>query len=515
MAPRRSSFPLRRFPLLLLAPILAVIALVAWGYGSPVGSSPDDDFHLASIWCGGASLSATCEPGAKADERTVPKDLLVQAVCFAHDGNASGACQGKNFGVHPDVVATSDRVNATGLYPPVFYFVTSVFAGPNVDVSVLAIRIFNSILFVGWIVLLWFLLPARRRPGLVIGVVVTAVPLGMSIVPSTNPSSWAILSAATLWLALVGYFESSGRRKIALGAFAVVAAVIGAGARSDSAVYSALAVVVAVILTARRDRAYLLSSLLGLAVIAMSIAFYFSGHQADVASTGFSGEGAHPSRLSSVALFGANTLLIPGLWSGIFGLEDWQLGWLDAPVPALTAIGAFLVFCGALFLGLRVGSRRKWLAVGLVVLAMWLIPTTILVLSRSVVGSYVQPRYILPLIVMLAGLALFGLAPRITASRAQRILAIVALSAANAIGLAFYMRRYITGVDQGGIDLDTGAEWWWPQFWLSPMAVLVIGSLAFAGMLVVLDRRLFTRASRADPHAVDQAPAITDRVLTE
>ena len=39
--------------------ILAVIALiasvfgtgVAWAVSSPIGASPDDDYHLGSIWC--------------------------------------------------------------------------------------------------------------------------------------------------------------------------------------------------------------------------------------------------------------------------------------------------------------------------------------------------------------------------------------------------------------------------------------------------------------------------------
>lgn len=476
-----------------LAPILALLALLSWGFSSPVGSSPDDDFHLASIWCGGASLSHTCASGSEPQERTVPTDLLITAVCFAYSANTSGACQGHDFGMDPGKVSTSDRVNASGLYPPVFYFVMSVFAGPNVDVSVLAIRIFNSLLFVGTITLLWLLLPLRRRLSLVVAVVVTSVPLAMSIIPSTNPSSWAILSAATLWISLVGYFESSGRRKVALGVFAAIVALMGAGARSDAAVYTGLAVVVAIIMTARLDRRYLMSALLGVAIIALAAFFYLSGSQSSIASTGFSGEGAHPSKLGVLALFGTNTLLVPGLWSGIFGLGGWQLGWLDTPVPAVAGIAALLVFSGALFLGLSVGSRRKWLALALVLLAMWLIPVTILVLSRSVVGAYVQPRYVLPLIIMFAGIALSDLAPRISLSRAQRILVVAALSLANALALEGYLRRYTVGVEHGGLNLDAGVHWWWPGFDVPPMAVLVIGSLAFAGMLVVFDRTYFAR----------------------
>ena len=32
------------------APLLAVLTLTAWAFASPVGASPDDDFHLASTY---------------------------------------------------------------------------------------------------------------------------------------------------------------------------------------------------------------------------------------------------------------------------------------------------------------------------------------------------------------------------------------------------------------------------------------------------------------------------------
>lgn len=497
----------RRFPLIILAPVLAVVALVAWGLGSPAGSSPDDDFHLASIWCGGASLSPTCSEGDEADERTVPTDLLVDAVCYAREGDVSADCQGDDFGHDPTQVTSTDRVNAGGLYPPVFYFVTSVFAGPDIQISVVAIRVFTAAFFVGWLVILWFLLPATRRISLVGALVVTTVPLGMSIIPSTNPSGWALLSAALLWLSLVEYFDATGRRKVALGAFALVTAVIGAGSRSDSAVYAVIAVVVAVLLTMRRDRAYLLSALLGVAVMAIALAFYLGANQSDVASTGFSGEGATPSEEGFLSLFAANTILVPGLWSGIFGLQGWQLGWLDTPMPAITSLGAFAVFAASLLLGLRTGSWRKWLALGTVGMAMWLIPVTILALSHSYVGAYVQPRYILPLIAMFSGIALTGITPQLTLARAQRVALIVVLSLANAFGLAAYMRRYISGAGDGGLNLDAGIEWWWPGLGLTPMVVLAIGSLAFSGMLVILDRWLL--GVRANSVASEPAGALT------
>jgi hypothetical protein len=54
------------------------------------------------------------------------------------------------------------------------------------------------------------------------------------------------------------------------------------------------------------------------------------------------------------------------------------------------------------------------------------------------------------------------------------------------------IRRYVTGDDRQGLDLNAGAEWWWQGFPVGPVWVWVVGSLAFAGLLAVLWPRLRT-----------------------
>jgi len=52
----------RRFRWIYLAPVLMVLALSAWAFASPIGASPDDDYHLASIWCANESRTDLCAP---------------------------------------------------------------------------------------------------------------------------------------------------------------------------------------------------------------------------------------------------------------------------------------------------------------------------------------------------------------------------------------------------------------------------------------------------------------------
>ena len=55
-----------------------------------MGSSPDDDFHLASIWCGLGEREGLCEAGTGDDSREVNRDLVVGSVCYAYAPERSG-----------------------------------------------------------------------------------------------------------------------------------------------------------------------------------------------------------------------------------------------------------------------------------------------------------------------------------------------------------------------------------------------------------------------------------------
>ena len=473
----------RRLASFILLPLLALMAIMAWGLSSPVGSSPDDDFHLASIWCGHGTNPDGCEPAAKGDERVVPRDLVIDSVCYAFNADKSAACQGADFGVNPTDTVTTPRGNFTGLYPPAYYFTMSLFAGANVETSVLVMKLVNSVLFVGVVCALFSLLPLHHRQTLLWSLAISLVPLGMFIIPSTNPSSWAVISAGTLWLALVGYFESSGRRRVGLGVVALIATIMGAGARADSAIYAGLAIAIAMLLTVRRTKQWLQAAIAPTLLLLVAVAFFFSAHQGEAISGGLAA-GQQPVVESPISLALANLINIPALWAGVFGFMG--LGWLDTLLPASVWFTGTAAFCGAVLIGLGTRVPRKGLAVAILVLSLVAIPTILLVQSGSMVGTNVQPRYILPLVIMLAGIALFQTADaRIQITATQKWIVVVALSLANAIALHTNIRRYVTGVDGPAVDLDSAAEWWW-HIPASPMFVWIAGSLAFAGLLAVM-----------------------------
>lgn len=470
-----------------IVPIMLFVSLASWAFASPVGSSPDDDYHMASIWCAGGT-NDLCREGQTATERRVPYELLSASGCYAFRPTESAAC--------PPVPMTdlrnTSRGNFDGSYPPVFYTTMSMFAGPDIPVSILLMRVFNALLFVGGVTALFLVLPGGRRGPLLWGLAATIIPLGMFIIPSVNPSSWAVFSAATLWIALLAYFRADSRpRRIASGALAVLATVMGAGARSDSAVYAGVAIVIVAILSFERSRKYALMALLPAILLIVAVGFFFASGQSAVVDPG-AAESA-PSAGAQLGLVLANLVLLPGLYSGALGTTG--LGWLDTAMPASVWVSTLAVFFSFVFWGIRRIDRRKALALALALACLVVIPLYIMVKDGVMVGTGVQPRYIYPLLIMLAGIALLGFRrDDLGLGRLQLGIVALLLALANAVALHTNIRRYVTGTDSNGPNLNKNIEWWW-QMPLSPMAVWIIGSVAFG--IAMLGIFVYARRSSA------------------
>lgn len=476
---------IRRIPIIALAPVLVVISLGSWAYASPVGSSPDDDFHLASIWCAEGARGDFCQAGPSASERYIP-EAVRQAACYARHPAVSAACQLPFFAEPLRADTLTERGSFANNYPPLFYATMGLLVVPDVETAALLMRFLNIALFVGLVTVTFLLLPRYRRPSLVWGWTLTTVPLGLFLIASNNPSSWAVIAIGSVWISLLGYLETSGRRKLGLAIIFVLSVIMAGGARADAALYAIASMGVVLILTARRDRRYLIDAILPVAMAVVSVLFFFISQQSAVAVEGLpseNGPGA-PGGDGLLSLIAFNLLNVPDLWAGVFGA--WALGWFDTAMPAIVVLGATVAFVGVTFLGVSRVWVRKVVSIVLLVIAIWLIPTYVLVRGGQHVGDTVQPRYILPLMVVLAGVALLarrGHSVRFTG--VQLAVVAIALSVANAVAMHFNIRRYVTGIDNQGLNLDNGREWWW-QVPFTPMFVWGVGSIAFAVLMVVI-----------------------------
>ena len=462
--------------------VLSLVALLSWAVSSPAGSSPDENFHATSIWCGWGSDGTTCRDDGVKDTRSMPFDPG-RASCYAGLPGISASCQDDKDGLEHRTDATWG--NFVGLYPPVYYAAMRPLVSDNYEDSVLRIRVVNSVLIVAVIAAVGLLIPASLRRTMLWSLLIAVVPLGMFILPSINPSSWSILSAGTLWVALYAQFDATGRRRVALGALALLTALMGSGARGDSCLYSSLAVIAVFTLRWGVLRANRFPVLVGVGVVVMSAAFFLSSGQSSVASKGLYVPDELLSDASRPEIAIANFLKVPYVLTGMFG--SWPLGWFDTEEPAIVFQTALLVFAGVVFTALAHLSVRKALAVTGVAICFVLFPIVVLTQGRQFVGLSVQPRYLLPLLVLLGAMALHTKSSRhpLNLNRFQLFLIGGGLSVANAIALHVNIRRYVTGIDVNGINLDRDREWWW-DIPVGPTSVWIIGSLAFAGACVLI-----------------------------
>ncbi len=476
-----------RWKALVIVPVLAFLTLSAWVFASPIGASPDDDYHLASVWCANDARTDLCAPDPVNGEgwRLVLPGITT-APCFVADDTASAACQDWSGPAAPVVAA--DHGNWIGAYPPVYYAFMNLFATTDVQTSAIVIRFVSVVIYLALMTALAVLLPSTLRVPLVAGAVITFVPLTGYLIASNNPGAWGIIGVGASWIAALGWFRSSGRRAWALGAVTVVAVLIAAGSRTDAAVYAILGLGIAAFLSFERSRAYVLKLILPVALVLVAAAFFRTSGYAAVAEGGLNGGIEDPESRSIGAVLAYNLVSIPQLWTGVFG--SWGLGWRMEVWPGfyLVEFAALVVFIGLASLGLRVMPWRKATMIIALVATLYVLPLYILTRGVSVVGENVQPRYLVPLVVVLGALILLGKAddPPFRPGPWHVIPAIVLLSAANAVALYTNIRRYITGFDVQQLNLDAGLEWWWAGVPFGPTALWIIGSLAFAATVTLL-----------------------------
>jgi hypothetical protein len=504
---------------------LLILSFGSWAFSSAVGSAPDDDYHLSSIWCQGFS-GDTCEVDPGGEGVYIPEALREGIYCYYHNPNQSAGCQPFMDGTDPRPdVAFAQNNPSRNLYPDGYYNFANLLQTKNIEATALSVRFVNLGIFLGITIALFLLLPLRLRTPWVWMWVLGLVPMGMFIIPSSNPSSWAITAVASGWIALLGYLESRGPRSWALAAIFVISGVLALNARIDAVLYLALASLVAIWLSPTRGRDLLKKIWPGFIIVALVIVQLIInpanlarvvggiGQRSDTIDTPLPwtnspelGDGSG----FDWALLWNNLWSIPGLWLGVFGGFPWgSLGWLDTSLPQVVLAGTMTVALGVSFLAVRSADRKK--IVGLLVMlgAIWVMPLYLLQLGGFLAGEEVQPRYLLPLMMVLLGtIVLTNDGSPIISDRGRLWFVIAALTIANAISLHTNIRRYTTGITIQGFNLDSPREWWWPFFpeFFGPTLLWAIGSLAFGVLLWLLLMRVVPALSLARDSSANNAP---------
>ena len=483
--------------------------LVTWAFASPLGATPDENYHMASIWCAEGERDGACLTNADGSVFAVPESLPIQ-VCYAFDPTIAATCQPEVELVGTDsyeITAVGNFGEHAGDYPGLFYSVMSQFVGPDPERSILVMRVVNAAIFTVLTALVYAFSSGRVRRALVATTAIMMVPLGAFLIPSINPSGWTIGSAFLLVFALYGVVRSRSRTAIAvLAPTAVVAFTMGVGSRADGSVYAGLAVVVATMLGLRSLRPTLrnlLRLVLPAVMLVVALKVFLSVGSSAVQAPQERGTG----RWAVVEIFLEVFQYIPG------SLGWFPLGWGDTKMPTIVWVLVCAAAAGVVFVGLANLGRRRLLTTVVAVGALLVVPTYIAATSW-VAGAALQARYIFPMVIIAVAVAtLVTEAPRPAVSGArglvlttsQRWLVVGAVSVAGSVAIYTNLRRYVTGNDVEKLRL-TPAEWWWPGAVVSPEVLCIISALALVVALV-----LATRVLVPPPADVATGPADLDR----
>ena len=506
---------------------------ISWAVSSPVGGSPDDDYHLGAIWCPPPVDSTGCRittiDGKKAVG--VPQSLEKKNVtCYAFDHNNSAACTLAFSDEAPGATLRWDDGN----YPWGYYQFQHLLVGSDTARSVLAMRLVNTMIALALMGAILLLADAALRLSLGVALVTGWVPMGLYFVTSLNPSSWALTGTLAFTAGLLGASRSSGWRRWGLDACAAAGAVLACTSRGDSAFYM-LVCTVALAFAVPWSRALVREA--ALAVVASGAGTWIMAHT-KVAGLNLAGE-VENNGLSTLSIAWMNIKALPDYLKGFTG-HGIGPGWNDVSYGGTVERLAGLVVLVVLIVGAWRMSWRRFLSTGAVMGAICGVPVVIGIRGHFSNVEFYQPRYMLPLFAVAVLLwitparAEGGRAPlapsggahgadeagtahasspspaRAAGGRAslrirfgdrpddwfRRVVrfgtpvAAALVAFMHSYALYLVLERYTMGrtphampFDLGMQNLNAVHEWWWPWAPIGPMTVWAVGALAFAGAL--------------------------------
>jgi len=514
-----------------LAALLPIL-MTGWLLASPPGASPDDGYHLASIWCADGLKDGVCleDPASPDLSRVLVPQAVLGISCFQYDGSRSAACTRQDFAATTQRFVPADT-NILGERPTLYYRTMHRLIGDGSDIpaATARIRAANLVTVVAMVLLTAVAAQRRVRAAFLLSWAVASVPLGLFLMTSLNTSAWGLAGLTTLWVnALTALRHPERSNRIAGGILAATGLALSLGSRTEAVAH---VVVIAAALAAlwwwglrRRERTTSRTSITRTALAAaaaITVVTVIGAVLLTVASDAarltriFTDLQDGHARIEARGVgdpFLSIIFEVPSLWAGGLG-HIWGLGALDTPIPVLATIPLMAIFSGLLAVGLQQASSARVIAATMVGVALFAFPTFSLMRVGLLVYEQLQPRQFMAMLFLLLGLALLRLPNEqaLVMGRGMRTTMVLGLGLAHSVALLVTIQRHTSGLLPGflgefrHVSLQSEIEWWWATA-PHPNIVWAIASVAY-----VLSITVVANLFREDTQEVDRESSDSGR----
>ena len=463
-----------KFPLI---GFCCLIFLTSWALSSPPGSNSDDEYHLAGIWCAFGERTQICSVDEITGQKSVPRQIQRYSgpqgiFCYAGNEKASARCIRE---LSPEVVmelVPTGRISE-GQYPSGFYKANGFLVGGNINRSILNMRFLQ--IGIAFVVFSLAIYTARENASQVLtGLFIGLVPIGLWVIPSTQPASWSIIGLVSLGIYLVGFTrDRTAVNLLLVGIGSSFSIFLALQSRRDSPLILLIVLLLFLIsqhkTVFRKTNKRITGVLLLVTTLAAAALVHFRFRPL---SSFLQLRGIMDSRIFEGALNVA-----PNVVLGLIG-GSMQLGSPDFAPPKIVLVLLTISLGTYLSARLPIIARETRISAFIGVTFLFLLPFRFaLENDGDPVSRYVYVIYLTILIQIAVSVKIVATKSVNNEVSLNRIL-VSSTALAHALVLHQTLRRYLTGTNTTRFDLNFGAEWWWARG-LSPMSVWLIGSISF------------------------------------
>lgn len=452
-----------------LISISTFIFLTSWSFSNPIGSSPDEGLHLVGIWCNKADQNVLC---SNINEGYLTSNKLSGLdSCYIYDANQPASCI-----LHKPNVYNISPSYVNNLY----YKSLSFFTSNNLEKSVLLMRVFNVSIFVFLTFISIMILNSKILNGVLYTSLTLTIPLGMYLISSINTSSWILITSIFFIPFSLNIFEKN-TILVKVISFAIISGLIwlAVNSRLDGVLFIIIFSLIILLHLFNKIFQTINTKIKNhhnffqrLFVIFLSSIFIYLIYQVS----------SKIVERSGLALYSSTQKVT--LWETIFrftsivtgALGSWGLGSLEVTMPDVVRFISLTLFIAVIFFSFATKNLIHIFSILILIYFLIFIIISFLYFSQLTVGQWLQPRYILPLILSIGTISFMNFQLNLKVFfRFSFIMSFFAFF----FSLHTVLKRYTIGLNNNQFLINNHPEWWWKFTFPAPMNLLLIACISY------------------------------------